>query len=140
MSLIAFAPSTDALSESRLVLTGVTDNQGNAALSKRLLTTKYPLCVIWMEAAAQLLSRKMRLRLEWRRRDLNQTADDLTNGEWDAFDPAKRIRVPLKDFKGIVFKELMQEGAAFNAELEALKRKRAGQPPVKRRKANLAAW
>ena len=35
MSLIACAPTTEKLSESRLVLTGVTDNQGSAALSRR---------------------------------------------------------------------------------------------------------
>jgi len=68
-----------------------TDNQGNHFLVRKMLTTKYPLCLVAMELAAQLTDRNLDLRLDWRPRDQNTEADALTNEVYEGFDPARRV-------------------------------------------------
>ena len=91
-----------------------TDNKGNSHVVARLLTTKYPLCVCLMELALQLQSQGVDLRLEWLRRDLNQEADDLTNGVYGQFSLEKRLRFDLGDFEGIIFKKMMAAQVAIS--------------------------
>ena len=44
-----------------------------------------------MELTSQLEARNTSLSLQWRRRDRNQEADDLTNGLFDKFNPARKV-------------------------------------------------
>ena len=62
-----------------------TDNQSNAQLTRKWITTKLPLALVAMELAAQLAKRNLELDLKWRRRDLNVEADALTNGKFEGF-------------------------------------------------------
>ena len=68
-----------------------TDNQGNSFLMDKLLTTKFPLGLILIELSYQLARRRMALRAEWVPRLQNEEADALTNGEYHAFDPDRRV-------------------------------------------------
>ena len=68
-----------------------TDNQSNAQLTRKWITTKLPLALVAMELSAQLAKRNLELDLKWRRRDLNVEADALTNGEFQGF--TGRLRV-----------------------------------------------
>ena len=79
----------DALA--RVPISAGTDNQGNDFLVRKMLTTKFPLCLVAMELASQLTVRHLDLRLAWRRRDRNEEADALTNEDFSAFDPAHRV-------------------------------------------------
>ena len=75
----------------RLPISAGTDNQGNDFLVRKMLTTKFPLCLVAMELASQLTVRHLDLRLAWRRRDRNEEADALTTEDFSAFDPAHRL-------------------------------------------------
>ena len=72
-------------------ITAGTDNQGNQHLVRKMLTTKYPLCLVAMELAAQLTLKHLDLRLDWRPRESNVEADALTNEDFTGFDPARRV-------------------------------------------------
>ena len=96
-----------------------TDNQGNTFLVDKLLTTKFPLVVILMELSHQLRKRRLVLRADWLPRLQNQEADDLTNAEFHAFDPQRRIRVELDRLPFAVLPELFAEGNAYVEALEA---------------------
>ena len=63
-----------------------TDNQGNAFLLDKMMTTKFPLGIILMELAHQLGLRRAVLRAEWLPRLQNEEADALTNAGFHTFD------------------------------------------------------
>lgn len=87
-----------------------TDNRGNSNLVSRLLTTKFPLCILLMELAAQLQDRGAELRLHWLPRLQNEEADSLTNGDYSRFDKRLRLRFDLRSFQGLVLQDLMRAG------------------------------
>ncbi len=90
--IVLLVPSGDyGDSLARIPISAGTDNQGNDYLVRKMLTTKFPLCLVAMELASQLTARHLDLRLAWRRRDTNEEADALTNEEFGAFDPARRL-------------------------------------------------
>ena len=111
-----------------------TDNKGNSHVVARLLTTTYPLCVCLMELALQLQSQGIDLRLEWLRRDLNQEADDLTNGVYGQFSLEKRLRFDLSDFEGIIL--MMAAGGDLYGEIAASKPESCRGPCKKQKKAD----
>ena len=88
----------------------------------KLMTTKFPLGVILMELSCQLGLRRACLHARWIPRLQNEEADALTNGEFGHFDPAKRIPVNLDDLGFHVLNELFEEGEAYIADLEQLKK------------------
>ena len=81
----------EGLSVGRCACTGATDNQGNAYIVARGLTTSFPLNIVMMQVVADLERRGAWLNLQWTRRDKNQEADDLTNMDYSKFDGARRI-------------------------------------------------
>ena len=89
--------------------TGQTDSQVASQLVGRSMTTSYPLCLIAMEAAAQLEGRSLDLALEWIPRTHNAEADALTNLEFGAFSPACRIPVDVATLPFLVLPRLMAE-------------------------------
>jgi hypothetical protein len=112
-------------------MSGGTDNQGNEFVVDKMMTTKFPLCVVLMEISAQLRAKNTNLGLRWRRRDANTEADDLTNSKFEAFDPQRRVVVDLQETRFIVLRELMSKGeemcrevSAERAELKAAPEKR----------------
>lgn len=78
-----------------------TDNRGNSNLVSRLLTTKFPLCILLMELAAQLQDRGAELRLHWLPRLQNEEA-----GDYSRFDKRLRLRFDLRSFQGLVLQDL----------------------------------
>ena len=89
-----------------------------------------------MELALQLQSQGVDLRLEWLRRDLNQEADDLTNGVYGQFSLEKRLRFDLGDFEGISFKKMMAAGGDLYGEIAASKLESCRGPCKKQKKAD----
>jgi hypothetical protein len=90
--IVLLVPSGDyGDSLARVPISAGTDNQGNDFLVRKMLTTKFPLCLVAMELASQLTVRHLDLHLAWRRRDTNEEADALTNEEFGAFNPALRL-------------------------------------------------
>ena len=101
----------------------------------KLMTTKFPLGVILMELSCQLGLRRACMHARWIRR-LQNEADALTNGNFDHFDPAKRIPVDLGQLQFRVLNELFEEGEEYVEELEKLKR---AEKEKRTRKVNLVA-
>jgi hypothetical protein len=61
---------------------GGTDNKAAESLSRKGLSTKFPLMIVLMEYLAICERKRMRVQLEWRPRESNVEADDLTNLEF----------------------------------------------------------
>lgn len=76
-----------------LVLVGGTDNSAVEALTRKQLSTKTPLMAVMMEYFHQADLAGARCRMDWRPRDENQPADDLTNSKFDLFDKDLRVHV-----------------------------------------------
>ena len=102
-----------------LVVSGGTDNEGNTFVTKRLMTTKFPLCCILMELSAQLASRSLLLNLAWRRRDRNIEADALANGDFSLFDLDRRIDFRIQDQKWLFFDQMVKTCEKLYAQLKS---------------------
>ena len=95
LCIIAFQDRIQGSSVGTVTVRGITDNQGNQSIVKRCMTTRFPGCIVRMELVSWLEALGADLDLAWQRRDSNQEADDLTNDEFDKFNPATRIRLDL---------------------------------------------
>ena len=116
----------DALA--RVPISAGTDNQGNDFLVRKMLTTKFPLCLVAMELASQLTVRHLDLRLAWRRRDRNEEADALTNEDFSAFDPAHRVNASGASKHFMCLKEMEEATRGWRRERYA--QKQAKRPEV----------
>ena len=117
---------------------GLTDNLGNTFVLTRLMSSKFPLIVILGELAAQLKSRGMVLDLEWAPRDQNEEADALTNGDFSAFSPSKRIEVKVEDMQWLVLNDLLDSADQIYKEVRTMREKgatpvQASEPGAKKR-------
>ncbi|CAE8640836.1 unnamed protein product, partial [Polarella glacialis] len=109
LCLLLFAPSAGVGANLVLALPCITDNQGNEALVVKNMTTKFPLYLILLELTEQLQLNRWALDLKWQRRDQNQDADDLPNGDFDDFSPALRLDPPLSKLPWLVLPKLFEE-------------------------------
>ena len=66
-----------------------------------------------------------RLSVSWAPRDVNQEADDLSNGKFDGFDPALRVPLDLATITWELLPQLLRDGEVFYTELALV---RAAQP------------
>ena len=83
------------------------------------MSTRWPLCLIVMELAAQLASQSVDLTLKWRRRDVNVEADALTNHEFEGFNPKTRVLPDLEGVKWLVLPWLEKEATKMYASIRA---------------------
>ena len=104
---MAFGNAWPAGAEGTIVLQGITDNAGNTFAATRLMTSKFPRVVILAELVAQLRQRRMNLHLGWAPRLQNEEADALTNGNFTAFDPARRVEVEVKSLPWLVLPQML---------------------------------
>ena len=114
-------------------LTGVTDNQGNSFVVRKLLSTKRPLGPLLMELTTELYRRQTWLDLTWASRTENVEADALTNEDFRGFDPALRRELRWEQVSLPIATELMSAEPEFAAALEELRGAKraeaAGGPP-----------
>ena len=90
------------------------------------MITKYPLEPVLMEFSVALESSGDALQLNWRPREENQPADDLTNGNFEKFNPSLRIPVQItlervNNYEFKVLPQLMQAADALHKEIQAAK-------------------
>ena len=76
-----------------ITATGGTDNDANTAILKKGMMTKMPGTFVLMQLALNMSRCKLVLDLQWRPRELNQEADDLTNEKYSDFSLTHRIPV-----------------------------------------------
>ena len=72
-----------------------TDNRANEALTLKRATTKWPLMALNMQMSSMLSKACLGLNLEWRPREENTEADDLTNERFNEFDSKLRKYGPF---------------------------------------------
>eukprot|EP00969_Alexandrium_andersonii_P054117 2382494-Alexandrium_andersonii.AAC.1 len=77
-----------------------------------------------MEVAAWQEELGISLSLEWAPREVNQHADDLTNGQFSAFDPSLCLATRARDVEFRVLTDFMDEAVKFYAEKSEAKRSR----------------
>jgi hypothetical protein len=121
--VLAFIPAGTNSCKGEVEMTGITDNQGNSFIVSKLLTTKWPGAPVLMELTSQLASRGMWLNLQWRPREQNSEADDLTNEVYDRFDQSLRIPMCFEDILecSLVLKRYLALGTAFYGDLDTIK-------------------
>ena len=127
VGVAVFAESLEQLrdADGLVRVTGQTDSQVSANVVSRGMTSSFPLCCVAMELAARLEAARIQLDLDWVPRELNQEADDLSNGIIGGFSSQLRVRVDLKNLEWRVLGRLMAEGAEhFAATAAARKAKR----------------
>ena len=114
----------------------MTDNRGNSFALTRLMSTKYPLCLLVMELAVALEDRGLSLSAEWAPREWNSEADALTNSRFEGFTPELRVPFNMRTFPWKVLGGLLEDGRAFYRDAQAARgaaRLRAATAPAKRR-------
>ena len=121
-----------------------TDNRGNSFAVAKGMSTKYPATILLMELSEELRLLDVRMDLEWVRRDLNTSADDLSNGKSQDFEEKLREEVNEETIKWRVLRDLQEKSNELYEDLKKMKEERknanmASGPPRKRRKT-LAKW
>ena len=124
-----WVPTSERRQATRMAIRGYTENQSNEALLKRYMTTKFPSCLILMETAEELSSKRCDMHLTWIRRDLNQLADDLTNEKFDSFEAGLRIPRQGEELRWLVLDKLLSHADGYYSELVERKAKRERGPP-----------
>ena len=99
----------------------MTDNLSNEFAVKKFMTSKYPGTVLLMELAEELRAQDLGLGLKWVRRDGNQLADDLTNENFEKFDPALRVVVSGSEIKWRVFDKIDGESKKLYDQIRSIK-------------------
>ena len=107
-----------------VTLPSFTDNQGVAKALAKLMTTKFPLCCVVMELAAQMEQRGCWIDLTWTPRELNQEADDLSNLRTGSFDESLRVPIDLVNSGWLVLDRTLEQGRDFFAGLAELRARR----------------
>ena len=100
-------------------VTGQTDSQVSANVVARGMSSSFPLCCVAMELATRLEASRLQLDLDWVPRELNQEADDLSNGILDKFDPELRVPVDLGMVQWQMLDRLMKPFGMAYARLES---------------------
>ena len=139
------AAGTESQTKGSVRVQGLTDNQSNAFIVSRLMTSKFPGAAVLMQLTEMLSERELWLDLTWCSRTENTEADSLTNEDFSLFTAENRLPVVWSELKLDVLESLMKVGTSFLAEIQTLKeaKRLAGTPtmttPRKRRRVK-SAW
>jgi hypothetical protein len=106
LCVAVFQPEASSLTGGTIALTAAGDNQSNGFTLDRLCSTKFPLYLVLMELSEQLRRRQILLNVSWRPRDENEEADALTNENFSAFSPDRRVAVEWADLDLMVLPRL----------------------------------
>ena len=82
-----------------IVVQGGTDNRSIDQMMRKAATTRWPLVLVNMQLTDSLMRSGMRVGLQWRPRDENTIADDLTNERFEQVDVAKRVHIQWSEVK-----------------------------------------
>ena len=93
---------------------GGTDNKAASSVTSKRLSTKLPLLIVLMEYLGTCEEIGLRCHLDWRPRDTNTEADDLTNGRFEAFQDSRRIQVSWSDLDLPYIQSLMKHSETFS--------------------------
>ena len=117
-----------------------TDNRANEALTLKRATTKWPLMALNMQMSSMLSKARLGLNLQWRPREENTEADDLTNERFGEFDPKLRVEVSLQSMDLSILQALVLVHNEFEAAKQSAKAERALDPASKSKKFDKSPW
>ena len=106
VSLRVFGKRWPTAARGMIQVTAATDNKGNSQILPKMMTTKFPLLLVLAEISEQIRRNNWSLQLEWTPRQQNIFADALTNEDYAAFTPEKRIDVRVENLKWEVLPEM----------------------------------
>jgi len=112
-------PAVGCTRRGTVMLPLLTDNRGNSFALTRLMSTKYPLCLLVMELATVLEDRGLALTAEWAPREWNAEADALTNLRFEGFSEAYRVHFDMGSHPWRVLDKLLRDGRDFYAAAQA---------------------
>ena len=93
---------------------GGTDNKSTSHLVRKRLSTKWPVMIVLMDFLGCCEQLQLRCHLDWRPRDANVEADQLTNGIFSAFDLNKRLDLRWNELDFPMIKLLMAASETFS--------------------------
>ncbi len=96
-----------------VAMRGLTDNSGNMHIARKLYTSSFPTAAVLMQLTTTLARRSLWLDLAWIPREENKLADELTNEEFQNFDPGLRQTISLKDLDLSVLDKLLEVTDSF---------------------------
>ena len=115
---------------SQALIGGETDNQGNPFATAKMLSTKFPLNIVLMQLSSLMETAGIYLNLKWVPREENVLADALTNEDFSAFTPNRRIRVNIDAESFPTLFKLLGEGKKLYEQLESAKVEQKKRPRV----------
>ena len=123
VGIIAFGPASSEGErwDSMVTVSAQTDSQVASRVLGRALTTSFPLCLVAMEAAAQLEARGLDLGLNWVPREVNEEADALSNFRFGGFSEDMRIYLDMADLPFLTLPKLLKVAADFYAHAKKVK-------------------
>lgn len=123
IAVLLFVRPSSECSQRQLTMsfTGGTDNKSNESLAKKRSSTKFPLMFIIMQVSHTLSKLGATMKLNWRPREQNQEADDLTNSVFDKFDMSRRLDVVWEELDHSLLNSMLEESNVFQEELMSLK-------------------
>ena len=137
VAVLVFLPeSGDRNARLQRVVKGGTDNQACDYVVQKGSSTKVPLCFVVMQLAQTLGRRNLLLQLDWRPREQNQEADDLTNLRFQDFEAELRIPLVWGELGKPILDQVLELKAEFEAELG--KKREASEPQKSSKRAKAA--
>jgi hypothetical protein len=86
------------------------------------MTSKFPLYIVLLELTEQLKCKRVAIDLRWQSRDLNVSADNLTNNKFEEFCPQLRSNPELDCLDWIVLPKLLKEAMELESLIQARKK------------------
>ena len=128
LCILAFSDQWPRSAKGRAMIAGSTDNQGNAWVLSRLMSSKFPMLVVLGGIAVQLRARNLHLELDWVPRTKNEEADALTNHDFSAFSPDKRLNIDPENLGLIIMPELLDVAENLYKDIVARRSRKAEGP------------
>ena len=104
----------------RLVVNAGTDNRSTPSIQQKGLSNKWPVQAIHMQMVSRLHSCHKICRLQWRPREENVEADDLTNFRFEKFTAANRLHLEFSELDFSLLDMLVMARDSFEAERNKL--------------------
>jgi len=129
------APVAGCSRRGSVLLPLLTDNRGNSYALTRLMSTKYPLCLLVMELAVALEERGLALTADWAPREWNAEADALTNERFDGFAETNRVAFDMRSHPWRVLDKLLEDGRQFYQNAQSARAAARALPAQPRKRA-----
>ena len=135
LCIMVFGGAWPSQSAGTIGLTGITDNSGDTFAPARLMTSKFPMFVILAEFAVQIRRRSLELDFHWVPRDQIEEADALTNEEFGASAPERRVRVDLEGMWWELLPRMLEAAEDLYRQVQERSTQGRSRPPEKAKRA-----